>query len=131
MCSKFLDVGYITSTLATSEMANRVTLILSLAILLLNNPFRCLGLTKPSAVKLENNEYSGVVIAIHHSEPENEDLIDEIIVSTKSRINNHKHHLILHRTGVGPSGLVLLLGNRTLCRLNIAPKRYFGCNFGI
>ncbi|XP_071846823.1 calcium-activated chloride channel regulator 1-like [Apostichopus japonicus] len=36
------------------------------------------GLNKPSGVKLENNEYTGIVVAIHEDEPENLELIDAI-----------------------------------------------------
>lgn len=36
------------------------------------------ALTKPSAIKLENNEYTGVVVAIHESEPVNSNLIGAI-----------------------------------------------------
>lgn len=39
------------------------------------------GLTKPSSVRLENNEYTGIVIAIHPNETEDEKLIEAISVS--------------------------------------------------
>ncbi|PIK61221.1 hypothetical protein BSL78_01864 [Apostichopus japonicus] len=36
------------------------------------------GMCKTSGVKLENNEYTGIVVAIHEDEPENLELIDAI-----------------------------------------------------
>lgn len=36
------------------------------------------GLTKPSSVRLENNEYTGIVVAIHPNETEDERLIEAI-----------------------------------------------------
>lgn len=39
------------------------------------------GLIKSSSIRLENNEYKGIVVAIHPDEAENTEIIDIIKVS--------------------------------------------------
>ncbi|XP_071830250.1 calcium-activated chloride channel regulator 1-like isoform X3 [Apostichopus japonicus] len=41
-------------------------------------PVLCLAITRPSSIKLENNEYTGLVIGIHPDIPEDEQLITRI-----------------------------------------------------
>lgn len=62
-------------------MAHHACVRLKMTFVLLQLFIRCHSLTKPSAVKLEDNGYTGIVLAIHHREPESERLIEEIIVS--------------------------------------------------
>lgn len=51
-----------------------------LGLLLLVEP--CFALTKPTSIKLENNEYTGVLFGIHPDVPEDPQLIEEMKVGS-------------------------------------------------
>ncbi|KAJ8023069.1 Calcium-activated chloride channel regulator 1 [Holothuria leucospilota] len=55
---------------------DRCYMIILLGLLLLIE--QCFALTKPTSIKLENNEYTGVLFAIHPDVPEDPQLIEEI-----------------------------------------------------
>ncbi|PIK62364.1 hypothetical protein BSL78_00682 [Apostichopus japonicus] len=62
--------------MASNDSALLALLLLSVIILTAVQP--SVGLTKPSGVKLVNNEYTGLVVAIHPDEEENSKIIDII-----------------------------------------------------
>lgn len=70
--------------MASNDSALLALLLLSVIILTAVQP--SVGLTKPSGVKLVNNEYTGLVVAIHPDEEENSKIID-IIKVTRKHIN--------------------------------------------
>ncbi|KAJ8047303.1 Calcium-activated chloride channel regulator 1 [Holothuria leucospilota] len=54
------------------------------------------GLTRPTSVKLENNGYTGIVIAIHHSEAENQTLI-EVLTRMVTEASTYLYEATKHR----------------------------------